>query len=72
MSGEPAIEATGLVKSYGKAGREARVVDGVDLRVAPGTVFSLLGPNGAGNPTLGLAPHFGLHEHTQQHHRGRP
>ncbi|MFI1955962.1 ATP-binding cassette domain-containing protein [Streptomyces xinghaiensis] len=51
MSGEPAIEATGLVKSYGKAGREARVVDGVDLRVAPGTVFSLLGPNGAGKTT---------------------
>jgi ABC-2 type transport system ATP-binding protein len=42
-----AIEATGLQKSYG----EVRVLDGVDLRVEPGTVFALLGPNGAGKTT---------------------
>jgi ABC-2 type transport system ATP-binding protein len=42
-----AIEATGLAKSYGKL----KVLTGVDLRVAAGTVFSLLGPNGAGKTT---------------------
>ncbi|HEX6351692.1 ATP-binding cassette domain-containing protein [Actinophytocola sp.] len=44
---EPAIEATGLTKSYG----EVRVLAGVDLRVPRGSVFSLLGPNGAGKTT---------------------
>jgi ABC-2 type transport system ATP-binding protein len=45
---EPAIEATGLTKSYG----EVRVLTGVDLHVPPGSVFSLLGPNGAGKTTM--------------------
>ncbi|MFH8581979.1 ABC transporter ATP-binding protein [Streptomyces zaomyceticus] len=43
----PAIEATGLTKSYG----DVRVLDALDLHVAPGTVFALLGPNGAGKTT---------------------
>ena len=47
MPGEPAIEATGLTKSYGAV----RVLSGVDLRVPRGSVFSLLGPNGAGKTT---------------------
>jgi ABC-type multidrug transport system ATPase subunit len=47
MTDGPAIEAVGLEKSYGPA----RVLAGVDLRVAPGSVFSLLGPNGAGKTT---------------------
>ena len=42
-----AIEATGLVKSFG----ETRAVDGVDLAVRPGTVYGVLGPNGAGKTT---------------------
>ena len=46
-----AIEASGLVKSYG----DARAVDGLDLRVATGESFALLGPNGAGKTTtLGM------------------
>jgi ABC-2 type transport system ATP-binding protein len=42
-----AIEASGLVKSYGRV----RALDGVDLQVDAGTVFALLGPNGAGKST---------------------
>jgi ABC-2 type transport system ATP-binding protein len=44
----PAIEVTGLRKSYGAQ----TVLDGIDLRVEAGTVFALLGPNGAGKTTL--------------------
>ncbi|OLT38188.1 ABC transporter [Actinomadura sp. CNU-125] len=43
----PAIAVTGLRKSYG----DNVVLDGIDLSVAEGTVFSLLGPNGAGKTT---------------------
>jgi ABC-2 type transport system ATP-binding protein len=42
-----AIAATGLRKSYG----DKVVLDGIDLRVSKGTIFSLLGPNGAGKTT---------------------
>ncbi|MFG3347157.1 ATP-binding cassette domain-containing protein [Streptomyces sp. NPDC048018] len=42
-----AISATGLRKSYG----DRTVLDGIDLAVEEGTVFSLLGPNGAGKTT---------------------
>ncbi|GGT51556.1 daunorubicin resistance protein DrrA family ABC transporter ATP-binding protein [Streptomyces kurssanovii] len=44
---DPAIAANGLRKSYG----DKVVLDGVDLSVPEGTVFSLLGPNGAGKTT---------------------
>jgi ABC-2 type transport system ATP-binding protein len=44
----PAIVATGLRKSFGGQ----VVLDGIDLTVAEGTVFSLLGPNGAGKTTM--------------------
>jgi ABC-2 type transport system ATP-binding protein len=42
-----AIETAGLVKRFGTT----RALDGVDLRVAQGTVYGLLGPNGAGKTT---------------------
>jgi ABC-2 type transport system ATP-binding protein len=48
MPDELAIEATGLEKSYGTL----RVLAGVDLDVARGSVFALLGPNGAGKTTM--------------------
>ncbi|WP_079086000.1 ATP-binding cassette domain-containing protein [Streptomyces silvensis] len=41
------IAAKGLRKAYG----EKVVLDGIDLDVAPGTIFALLGPNGAGKTT---------------------
>jgi ABC-2 type transport system ATP-binding protein len=43
-----AIEADGLVKTYGK---EVRALDGLGFAVPAGTVFGLLGPNGAGKST---------------------
>jgi ABC-2 type transport system ATP-binding protein len=46
-SNSPAIAAAGLRKSYG----DKVVLDGIDLEVPAGTVFSLLGPNGAGKTT---------------------
>ncbi|MCA2217420.1 ATP-binding cassette domain-containing protein [Jidongwangia harbinensis] len=43
-----AIAVTGLRRSYGRQ----VVLDGIDLHVPEGTVFSLLGPNGAGKTTM--------------------
>ncbi|TIC79285.1 ABC transporter ATP-binding protein [Nocardioides sp. GY 10127] len=50
-----AVEAVGLVKTYGSV----RAVDGVSLRVEPGEVYGMLGPNGAGKTTF-LRMLFGL------------
>ena len=46
-SSYPAVEVSGLVKSY--SGTPA--VAGVDLRIERGEIFALLGPNGAGKTT---------------------
>src|SRR6202453_647180 len=43
-----AISVAGLRKSYG----DQVVLDGIDLAVPEGTIFSLLGPNGAGKTTV--------------------
>jgi len=42
------LQIEGLRKSYGNL----KVLQGVDLRVAPGEVCGLIGPNGAGKTTL--------------------
>src|ERR1700751_5221597 len=42
-----AIAVSGLRKAFG----DKTVLDGIDLDVPAGTVFSLLGPNGAGKTT---------------------
>ena len=42
-----AIEASGLVKQFGRT----RALDGIDLSVPRGSVYSFLGPNGAGKTT---------------------
>ncbi|MCW2997050.1 MAG: drrA [Solirubrobacterales bacterium] len=47
MSDLLAIEAEALVKTFG----DIRAVDGVDLAVRSGAVYSVLGPNGAGKTT---------------------
>jgi ABC-2 type transport system ATP-binding protein len=43
----PAISALGLRKSFG----DQVVLDGIDITVPEGTVYSMLGPNGAGKTT---------------------
>jgi ABC-2 type transport system ATP-binding protein len=47
VNGDLAIEASGLMKSFG----QVRAVDGVDLTVGTGGVYGFLGPNGAGKTT---------------------
>jgi len=44
----PAIRVQGVEKAYG----DLAVLRGVDLEVAPGSIFALLGSNGAGKTTL--------------------
>jgi ABC-2 type transport system ATP-binding protein len=44
----PAVETSGLVKTFGKT----RALDGVDLEIGRGSVYGLLGPNGAGKTTI--------------------
>ncbi|WP_088347623.1 MULTISPECIES: ABC transporter ATP-binding protein [Rhodomicrobium] len=44
----PAVELTGVHKSFGKA----KIICGVDLSVAPGERHAIIGPNGAGKSTL--------------------
>ena len=47
MAATAAIDATGLVKTFG----QHRAVDGIDLQVREGEIFGVLGPNGAGKTT---------------------
>jgi ABC-2 type transport system ATP-binding protein len=46
-----AVEAEGLVKTYGSRSGTVEAVRGVDLQVEAGEVFGFLGPNGAGKST---------------------
>lgn len=46
-NGDWAVEASGLVKTFGNN----RAVDGVDLKVRTGSIYGVLGPNGAGKTT---------------------
>ncbi len=48
MSGQAAVEIHDVRKAFG----EQVALDGLDLRIEPGSVFGLLGPNGAGKTTL--------------------
>jgi ABC-2 type transport system ATP-binding protein len=48
MTATAAIDAVGLVKTFGRV----RAVDGIDLEVRQGEIFGVLGPNGAGKTTM--------------------
>lgn len=48
MTATAAIDAVGLVKTFG----QLRAVDGIDLEVRQGEIFGVLGPNGAGKTTM--------------------
>ena len=48
MAVRPAVEAEGLVRTFG----DVMAVDGIDLSVSSGEVFGFLGPNGAGKSTV--------------------
>jgi ABC-2 type transport system ATP-binding protein len=47
MTATTAVDATGLVKTFG----QLRAVDGIDLQIRQGEIFGVLGPNGAGKTT---------------------
>ena len=47
MTATAAVDAAGLVKTFGRI----RAVDGIDLHVRQGEIFGVLGPNGAGKTT---------------------
>ena len=47
----PAIEVSGLVKTFRAKSGDIEAVKGVDLQVEQGEVFGFLGPNGAGKST---------------------
>ncbi|MFD0620205.1 ATP-binding cassette domain-containing protein [Paenibacillus sp. GCM10027629] len=46
-NGDWAVEARGLVKTFG----DNRAVDGVNMNVRAGSIYGVLGPNGAGKTT---------------------
>ncbi|HKK07857.1 MAG TPA: ABC transporter ATP-binding protein [Gemmatimonadota bacterium] len=47
-----ALEARSVSVRFREAGRELPVLDGIDLRVAPGEFLALIGPSGCGKSTL--------------------
>ena len=49
---QPIIEASGLVKRFGKGDKQIVALDGLDLVAPAGQVTAVLGPNGAGKTTF--------------------
>lgn len=56
MTTHPALEVTGLTRTYGAAPHAVHALAGVDLSFAPGTFTAVMGPSGSGKSTfLGCA-----------------
>jgi lipoprotein-releasing system ATP-binding protein len=51
-SPSPALELRGVRKVFRQGGVELRVLDGIDLALAPGEIVALVGPSGAGKSTM--------------------
>ncbi|MEN6479956.1 MAG: ABC transporter ATP-binding protein [Anaerolineales bacterium] len=48
----PAIEISGMTKTYQVGDAEVHALHGVDLRIEPGEFVSIMGPSGSGKSTL--------------------
>ena len=46
------IKISNICKSYKQAGGSVKILDGIDITIAPGEFFFLLGPSGCGKTTL--------------------
>ncbi|MEE4494659.1 ABC transporter ATP-binding protein [Streptomyces sp. BE230] len=51
---EPLLRVSGLTVTLPRAGREIRLVDGVDLEVRPGEVLGIAGESGSGKTVTGM------------------
>jgi putative ABC transport system ATP-binding protein len=49
---EVAVEAIGLVKTYGRGATEVRALDGADLAIDRGSFTAVMGPSGSGKSTM--------------------
>ncbi|MBB3676308.1 ABC transporter ATP-binding protein [Modestobacter versicolor] len=47
-----ALELEGVTRVYGSTGTEVRALDGVTLRLPPGSFTAVMGPSGSGKSTL--------------------